>query len=122
MTKPSVTARAYAERLETPRPIRKFWMSHELQEAASAYAWDNRSTLSELIREQLRDIERQPINMVQMTEYDSPSSSNSVSVAVEDELYLAAKDAAYPTRKSMTSLVRRRLLRILEREGRWPKP
>jgi hypothetical protein len=50
---------------------------------------------------------------------DSPSTTNSVSVAVDDDLYLGAKDAAYPTRKSLTSLLRRRIMLELVNEGLW---
>jgi hypothetical protein len=121
MTKKREDARAYPERLKEARPVRKFWMSYELHTAASSYARANHSTLSELIREQLVDIKANPLNQRRMTDYDSPSSSNSVSVSVEDELFLGAKDAAYPTRNSLTSLVRRRLLKILESEGLWQR-
>lgn len=119
MTKKSPTARPYADRMDSPRPIRKFWMSPDLHAAVAAYASDNRTTISELIREALVDVQRDPRDESVMTAYDEPSSSNAVSAAVDDELYYGAKDAAYPTRKSLTSLVRRRLLLRLEREGAW---
>ena len=119
MTKPNPNARPLAPRLDEPRPVRKFWMSEELHTAASEYARSRRSTLSELIRTVLADIQRDPLDESVMTEYDETSTTNSVSAAVDDDLYFGAKDAAYPTRKSLTSLVRRRLLHILETEGLW---
>lgn len=119
MTKKNPNARPAAEPLDVPRPIRKFWMSSSLHVALAAYASDNRTTISELVREALADVRRDPQDESVMTAYDEPSSSNSVSAAVDDELYFGAKDAAYPTRKSLTSLVRRRLLLRLERDGMW---
>ena len=119
MTKRNPNARPFAPALDVRRPIRKFWMSPELHAAIAAYASDNRTTTSELVREALVDVLRDPLDESAMTAYDEPSSSNSVSAAVDDELYYGAKDAAYPTRKSLTSLVRRRLLLRLERAGVW---
>lgn len=120
MAKKNPRPRAIAAPMDTPRPIRKFWMSPELHAAAMAYASDNRTTISELIRAQLVDITRDPLDDSVMTAADETQVTANVSAAVDDELYFAAKDAAYPTRKSMTSLVRRRLLFILEREGALP--
>ena len=119
MTKKNPDARPTAERLAVPRAIRKFWMSAELQAAAVEYAHSQRTTISQLVRDQLVDIERNPLDPTRLSDVDAPSSSNHVSVAVEDELYLGAKDSAYPTRHSLTSLVRRRLVKILESEGLW---
>lgn len=119
MTKRNPNARPLAAPLEAVRPIRKFWMSPALHTAVADYARDNRTTVSELVREALADVQRDPLDESAMTAYDEPSSSNSVSAAVDDELYYGAKDAAYPTRKSLTSLVRRRLLHRLEQEGAW---
>jgi len=119
MTKRNPNARPLAPHLEAVRPIRKFWMSPALHVAIAEYAKANRTTISELVREALVDVQRDPRDESVMTAYDEPSSSNSVSAAVDDELYFGAKDAAYPTRKSLTSLVRRRLLLRLERDGAW---
>ena len=121
MTKKNPNARPLAAPLDEPRVIRKFWMSTELRDATQDLAYRERSTLSELVREALADVRVQPVNSLTMSVNDSPSSKHSVSVAVDDELYFGAKDAAYPTRKSVTSLVRRRLIRRLEEAGMWTK-
>jgi hypothetical protein len=123
MTKKNPLARPYVDRtMGEVRPIRKFWMSETMHDAASGYARSQRSTLSQLIRDQLVDVQREPLNERKMTPYDEPSSTKSVSVAVDDELFYGAKDTAYPTRHSLSSLVRRRILKILETEGLWKSP
>jgi len=102
-----------------PRKIRKFWMSPQMHTKLTDLAWQRRTTVSEIIREHLKDIKANPLNPTAMSDFDSPSIENSVSVAVDDELYLGAKDAAYPTRKSLTSLLRRRIMLDLVNEGLW---
>jgi hypothetical protein len=118
MPKPALGARPTARPLDEPRLIRKFWMSKELHKATVVYAQMIGSTTSAVIRDQLEDIVLEPLDTTRMTEHDDKkASTHTVSVAVDDTLYLDAKDAAYPTRQSMTSLVRRRLLHIMEQNG-----
>lgn len=102
-----------------PRKIRKFWMSPQMHRQLTELAYRRRTTVSEIIREKLADIKENPLNPKVMSDLDAPSIENSVSVAVDDTLYLGAKDAAYPTRKSLTSLLRRRIMHDLIAEGIW---
>lgn len=102
-----------------PRKIRKFWMSPKMHKALTEYAYQQRTSVSEIIRQHLADIKKNPINPKKMSDMDAPSIENSVSVAVDDTLYLGAKDAAYPTRRSLTSLLRRRIMHDLIVAGMW---
>jgi hypothetical protein len=112
-------ARPKATPGDTPRKIRKFWMSEQMHTKLGELAWQRNTTASELIRAHLVDISINPLNPKAMADVDAPSTKNSVSVAVDDELYYGAKDAAYPTRKSLTSLLRRRIMLDLQNEGLW---
>lgn len=114
-----MTPRPMAKRGPTPRKIRKFWMSPRMHTQLAELAYQRRTTVSDIIRGHLEDIKANPLNPATMSDTDAPSIENSVSVAVDDELYLGAKDAAYPTRKSLTSLLRRRIMFDLEAAGLW---
>jgi hypothetical protein len=94
-------------------------MTPRMHQGLTELAWRRRSTASEIIRLHVAAIQKDPLDEKAMDAEDAPDLKHTVSVAIEDDLYLGAKDAAYPTRNSFTSLLRRRLMFELKREGIW---
>lgn len=98
--------------------IRKVWMTPELHEALGELAYRQRTTVSDILRDILSDITKnpQPRWLAKLADLDGPKTK-SVSLIIDDAAWLAARDAAWPTRMSIAKLVRLHALHRLQAAG-----
>lgn len=98
--------------------IRKVWMNEALHEALEELAWQERITVSDVIRGLINEVAVDPTPEWLDTAKDVEGTvQRSVSVLVDNDDWLAARDATWPTRVSLAKQVRLRLIRMAARKG-----
>lgn len=97
-------------------PIRSIWIDEEMREAMTEYAWLHRTTKAAVVRAAVENVRDHPADESVLSEDDALSRVN-MNVKIQDDLWLAAKDAAHSVGKSVNSLIRRRIRKLLKDEG-----
>lgn len=95
----------------------KVWLGRIDREALREYAWANRTTMGAVVSAAVEDVEANPDSVSALSESDSPSEVQ-LSVVIDPALWASARKAASTSGVgSFTSLVRRRIRKILIDEG-----
>lgn len=100
----------------TALPIQKIWMARNTRVLLKEYAWDNRTTMGDVIRAAVEDVRKNPGNLAVMSEHDEPSEVQ-VSVKEEHEAWRSAREAATSVGLSLSPMVRRRIRKMLSDGG-----
>jgi len=97
-------------------PIHSLWIDPYLRAALREYAYNKRTSMSDVVRAVFRDIVRNPNNESVLAP-DGATATFRLSVKMEDELWDEAREAARGAGHSLNSLVRRRLRKVMIEEG-----
>lgn len=96
--------------------VRKIWLDRTTREALREHAWINRTSMGVVVRAALIGVRDDPGDVSALSSNDTMSEVQ-LSIKVDDELWEAARRAAATTDMSFTSLVRRRIIKLLTEEG-----
>jgi hypothetical protein len=99
-----------------PIPIRGIWMDAPMRDALKEYAWLNRTNMSAVLRAAITNVRDNPGDESVLSDDDRRSELH-VNVKIEDAVWNAALEAAESVGQSLQSLVRRRVLKILQEAG-----
>lgn len=97
-------------------PIHSFWADPYLRSALKEYAYNKRTSMSDVVRAVCRDIIRNPNNESVLAP-DGATANIRISVKIEDEQWNEAREAANSAGHSFHGLIRRRLRKVLIEEG-----
>ncbi len=94
------------------------WIDDETKAALKEYAWSIRSNMSAVIRAAIQDIIDNAGDVSVLSEVEGmPVAKNHIVIRADQEWWDRAVEAAGRSPFSFTSLVRRRLRKVLHEEG-----
>lgn len=96
--------------------VKKVWADRETRDALREYAWANRTTMDAVITAAIRGVRDNPGDDSALSS-DDTASQIQLSTKINDADWLAAHEAARRVDRSLNSLVRRRLRKLLIDEG-----
>lgn len=99
----------------TSKGIRKINLSRETLDELKEYAWRHRTSISQVIRDILMNIEKD-VKFYQNWHDSIHGNSCTVTVYVPDEVWLPVKEATYWARVSLSSVIRKGIRATLDQD------
>lgn len=99
----------------TVTPIRSLWMNAEMRAALAEYAYLKRTSMGDVVRAAAEGVRDNPTDDSVLSTDDVPSEIH-LNVKVSDDIWIAAKNSAQDAGRSLNSLIRRRIRKLLQDE------
>lgn len=97
-------------------PIRGIWMDAPMRAALAEYAYLRRASMAEIVRAAVRDVIDGAADKSALSTDDARSEVH-LNVKIPDDIWRPALAAARTEGVSLTSLIRRRVRKVLQSEG-----